>query len=370
MTLKLCFVVDTFQTHSQRWISYFVKKGHDVSVISTGRKCTQIPGARIHDIGRLPFIFQIFVVRRLLNQINPSIMHAHTLTRPGWLATLSNFHPFVLTAWGSDIFVEVRNSMLRQLLAGFALKRADLITSDSEMLRNEIIRLGGSATKNRIIHWGVDFNVFHSEVETHSLRKILGINDEMIAFSGRHFYPKYNITTIVKAIPLVVKKYDRIRFILKTRTKDLKYEMEIRQLIETLGVRQYVIFLGEVTTQELASYYNLSDIFISVPFSDSMSISVLEAMACKSVPVVSDLVSTREWIKPEVNGAIVPVGDHHALAKAILKLLSDKRLREQIMDNNHQLVREKGDKEYWMGKVEAYYEELCNNAGRNEVLSK
>lgn len=356
--MKICFIADTSQIHSQRWISYFANKGYEVSVISIRRKGILIPGCQIYDISHLPLLFQILAVYHLLRNIKPNILHAHTVTRAGWLAALSNFHPFILTPWGSDTFLDAHKNRIYKTLAKFTFNRADLITSNSEMLANAIVRFGAPRSKIRTAHWGIELDVFKPELDTTNLRKKLGLEDKMTVFSVRNFFSKYNITTIVKAIPLVLKRNSRVKFILKSWYKDLKYEDEIHRLIIKLGIRDHIIFLGEVKREDLPLYYNLSEISISVPYTDSLSQSFLDAMACGSALIVSDLESTKEWIKHEVNGLVVPVGRHKELAEAILRLLSDNKLRKRMVDNNYKFAKEKGDQNFWMGQVEKYYHEL------------
>lgn len=84
-------------------------------------------------------------------------------------------------------------------------------------------------------------------------------------------------------------------------------------------------------------------------------------MASGVAPVVSDLPSPRECIRDGVNGYIVPVRDIDATARAIIKLLKDKGLRESFTKRNREWVVQNADWNKNMKKVEELYYELVNN---------
>ena len=61
-------------------------------------------------------------------------------------------------------------------------------------------------------------------------------------------------------------------------------------------------FLPPVSNDKISFYLNNSDVYISTSLSDGTSVSMLEAMACQLPIIVTDLPSSREWVKPNFNG--------------------------------------------------------------------
>jgi glycosyltransferase involved in cell wall biosynthesis len=78
----------------------------------------------------------------------------------------------------------------------------------------------------------------------------------------------------------------------------------LKALVHELGLFEHVLFVGFLNQQENHAYYCRSKIYISIPKSDSISISLVEAILCGCVPFVSDLVANRELIKNGENGFI------------------------------------------------------------------
>jgi len=138
---------------------------------------------------------------------------------------------------------------------------------------------------------------------------------------------------------------------------DKDEQIKIQNLIKEFKIDKSVRIIYETEYEEMPMYYNLADFFISVPSSDSLSVSLLEAMACGVVPVVSDLPATREWVNDGENGLIVPVRNEKALADAILTLFMDKSMRERFKKRNLDLVK-KADFFLHMSRLENLYMDI------------
>lgn len=366
--MKICYLGDAYSIHTQRWIKYFADKGHKVFLISFRPFGNgEIKNVELFVLKRfqqqiwavsflINLLFTSIQVRKLIKKINPDILHAHFVTDYGLLGALSGFHPLVVTAWGSDILRAPFRKTKNRYIVQYVLKKADLITCNSNKVKQAMIALNNKAENSHIIQWGVDFNKFNPTTNAKVVKTRLNINNTPVVISMRSFELLYNIDTIIKAIPFVVKEISGVRFILKNAYGTM--EPELRNLAKELDVIESVIFVGRIDYTEISAYLNATDVFISVPSSDSTSISLLEAMACGLPVIVSDLPANREWVKDGWNGYIVPVRDEGALADAIVKLLKDEKKRKLFGRRNYELVKEKADYEKNMKKMEELYELL------------
>lgn len=357
--IKLLIVGDTYQIHVRRWAEHFGLNGFDVSIISTSGKIHPVKACKIIDISEHNACLQPFIIRKLIKKINPDILHAHSISRKSWFAALCNFHPFVLTAWGSDIFVDAHKNLLYKILAKYTIRKADLITANSHELKNAVIRMGAKPSKCHRILWGVDAKIFNKHTNTLAEKKRFGLDGKIVMFSGRHLFHKYNITTIVKAMPLIVEKYKNVVLIVAGGA-DPQYEKLIRQTARELMVESNIRYVGLLLPEQMALYYNLSDIFISVPSSDSAAISITEAMSCGCIPIVSDLKAVRELIEDKISGRLIPVDDHRALAHAVIDMLSNQKLAQAIRERNELSAKNNFDQKHWMEKMKELYLGLCN----------
>jgi len=111
---------------------------------------------------------------------------------------------------GSDIFINPTVSMARKYLTQFALKTADVLTSESEAVRSRTIALEAKRTNNYIIQWGVDLEAFRPGLDTRAIKKQLDIDKQFVVLSTRNFAPIYNIDVIVKAARLVLQRASNV----------------------------------------------------------------------------------------------------------------------------------------------------------------
>jgi glycosyltransferase involved in cell wall biosynthesis len=93
---------------------------------------------------------------------------------------------------------------------------------------------------------------------------------------------------------------------------------------------------------EVAAQLREADIFITTSRSDGANISLLEAMAAGTFPVVADIPATRQWFEAGADGVAVALDDATALAKAIIEAARDERRRERAREVNRNVVLARG----------------------------
>jgi glycosyltransferase involved in cell wall biosynthesis len=118
---------------------------------------------------------------------------------------------------------------------------------------------------------------------------------------------------------------------------------ELKKLVHALGVRDNVRFLGRVPYTEMPKYLAMSDIYVSTSLSDGTSASLLEAMACKLSPVVTDIPANREWVENGRSGILVPSKNPKSLAENVVTLLKDEDLQSSLGMRAYEFVLEKAD---------------------------
>lgn len=362
--MRICFLAKTKAIHTERWINYFAEHGHEVTLITNhplrenSRIDRRVHIRRIwfppHSIARYGSLLEII---RIIREIQPDIIHAHYVSHFGLLAIMykkiSGFSPMVLTAWGSDIFIDARGP--RKLLVTHALQNADLITCDGESLKEAMVKLGAVPQKIQVVTHGVDTRKFKPECKNSYLLQELSIPNLPIVISTRQLKQLYCVETLIKAIPLVLKEIQSVIFVILGDGENRKY---LEGLARSLDIDNKVIFRGSVPHQDLAKYLSISDIYVSTSLSDSTAVSNLEAMACGLAPIVTDIGDNREWISDGQNGFLIPIKDPEALAEKIILLLREKEMRKLFGTRSRTIIEERSDYYQEMAKVEKIYSEL------------
>jgi glycosyltransferase involved in cell wall biosynthesis len=342
----------------QKWVKYFADRNHEVH-LATFNEPEQIEGVKVRKLryfSKLAYPFRILAVRKAVKEINPDILHAHYVSHYGVYGALAGFKPFVVTTWGSDVFIDPKKSMARKYFVKYALKKADLITTDSLSAIRTILNFGVDEEKVKLIVHGVDLRVFHPIENSGEFKKELCIpQNYQVVISTRNLEPVYDVSTFIKAIPYVIDKCPNTYFLI-VGGGTLKHQLE--ELACKLGVTENIRFVGSISNMEMPKFLGGSDIFVSTSLSDTRSVSLLEAMGCGLPVVVTDLEGNRECVKERVNGLLFPKGDFEALAEKITYLLRDEDKKRRFGVINRRYVEKEGSYEKEMRKMEKLYKEL------------
>lgn len=362
--MKLCFIASANAIHSRIWIEYLVHKGYEIHWISlTENSFGNLKNVKFYSLTRFPIkaleiIYNAIPIRTLIKKINPDIIHAHYAGVNGVLGALSGFHPYILTAWGSDVLIAARSRVKRPLIR-FALKKADLVTCNGEGLRKEIERLGINPQKIKLIYWGINVQKFKPGNVNRELRNRLGIFDSPIVISLRNLDPIYDVESLINSVPLVLKKIPETKFLIAGKGSQ---ETKLKRLVESLGVAANIRFVGWISHDDLLKYLVSSDVYVSTSLSDGgLSQSAGQAMACELPIITTDLQVNRDWIRDGINGILVPVKNPQALAEKIIMLIRSKDDRIRLGTNGRKTIEDSLNFHREMEKVENLYKEMVRD---------
>lgn len=376
--MKICFVANAESIHTVRWINYFINKGHEVHLIShKGRDIdgvifhklitfgnAKITTEKIRPVDLLSFAVRAIQTRRIIRKIKPEIVHAHNVILSGFYASISNFHPIVITAWGTDVLIAPKKSFLLKKIAKYVLKNADIITCDGLNTKDAMIELKAYTEKINIIYFGIDTKKNHSSQRDEKLREKLNINNSPALISIRSFNPVYNIETLIRAIPFVLTEIPDAKFIIAGTGPG---ENNLKELVTSLQIEKNTIFTGSLAADDIPKYLASSDLYVSTSLSDSgLAASTGEAMACGLPVIVTDVGGNREWIRNSENGFIIPVKDSKILAEKIICLFKDKSLMKKFGIISRKIIEERQDYYKEMEKMEKICKGLIKNNNLNQ----
>lgn len=365
--MKLCFVGWGDHIHLERWAGYFAENGHDVSIISfteKGRYPERVRQYRL-GFGKRGIKWREIHLGLLLRMVKPDIVHvhwahfAHPVTRV-WKG------PLAITAWGSDIYRESEQTPeIRQNLR-VSLGIADIITCDSQDLAERIEQLaGGTRNTVEVIQWGVDTKTFFPAPPSASWVAEIGAGP--VIFSARNFTPLYNQDIVVDAFAKIQRVFPKAQLLMKYHNGDAAYLEKIKSQIQDLGLSQAVKIFDSVPYEQMADFYRASAITLSIPHSDATPMALLEAMACGSVPVFSNLPSIREWIYDGKNGLLVHHNDANMLADRITHLLSQPEICAEFRKINLGIVETRASQSVNMQSMENIYNTLKAGGFKRQV---
>lgn len=281
--------------------------------------------------------------KKYVSKVKADVLIGNWATTYGVYAAYSNFHPFVLFIWGSDILVFPKFAAFKAL-AKYALRKADIVVVDSDVQKRAAVRLGCDSNKILAFPW-FDSSRFESEVKRKSeVRKELGWSeDDIIIISMRNHNPIYGVNYLVEAIPLILRQEPKAKFLILGEDvySNTRLTLQFKQRLKNQIVEGRVKFLGMVPHRDVVKYLSASDIYISTSLSDGTSASLLEAMTCSVPPVVTDIPANREWIQDGWNGYLIPTRNVNQLAKKIIYLAKNEEIGRETGKKALETVRAK-----------------------------
>jgi glycosyltransferase involved in cell wall biosynthesis len=354
--MRICYLGDASSPHVRKFVEYFAKTGNEIHVVSLRK--AKYRNATLYLIPRrtpfedVNYLLSFFWLRRIIKSIKPDIVHAHFLTSFGLLGALTGYHPFVVTAWGSDLLITPKRSFVYKWLLKFTLKKADLIFADAGFMKEEVLQYEASPEKVLIRPFGVNMEIFNSKTRVYEDRA------RYVILSMRTLIKNSNVDMIIKAMKILKEK--GIDFVLNITNQGTE-EQYLRCMACDLGLDSQVNFLGFLKRGDVYRFFDSSDIYLSIPTSDGASVTLLEAMASGLFPIVSDIAANREWIKDGLNGFLVPLNDPITLANRIILSVRKKGLRRKAAEVNRILVARKGELTKTMEFIGSQYKMLADS---------
>ena len=201
-----------------------------------------------------------------------------------------------------------------------------------------------------VIPPGVDTSHFYP-IPMEEARESIGlpVDDRLLLFVGR-IEPLKGLETLIRALALMRAEgvQCQVPHYLAVVGGDpgasgenLSGEMaRLQELRREQGMDELVLFLGKRAQDSLPYYYSAADVLIMPSHYESFGMVALEAMACGTPVVASQVGGLAFLVQDGVTGFVVPDGDPRALSERLTRLLTEPDLRERLGQQAAQYARQ------------------------------
>ncbi|MBW8758911.1 MAG: glycosyltransferase [Burkholderiales bacterium] len=248
---------------------------------------------------------------RWLRGVDADWINAHYLTSHGtlaWLARRCGVRArLAASAWGSDILVTPDHSALLRWVTSRVLRDASLCTSDSEAMARRMRELG--AREVMTFPFGLD-----------ALPPEPTAKEPRLFFANRGLEEIYDPMRVLSLFAGAAAAWPDARLMV-ANGGSLREALEARA--SALGLDRRIEFVGRLDAVSQSAIYARARWYVSVPRSDSVSVSVLEAMGHGCIPLLSDLPANRELVRDGGNGLVVADGVDAFDVAALERLAAD-----------------------------------------------
>lgn len=210
------------------------------------------------------------------------------------------------------------------------LKKADRIITVSNFSKNEIVKyLGYPRDRIAVIPNAVDHARYFQKRDKEILKRYnIPENEKIILYVGAED-PRMNVDFLIKCFARLKENLPSIK-LLKVGTPHWPQAREkLEKLIKELNLENDVLFLGYVVEEELPKWYNAADLLVYPCLCAGFGVPPLEAMACGTPVITSNLTSLPEVVGDA--GIMVDTLNIEELTKAMHEVLTNENLKENMI---------------------------------------
>lgn len=275
-------------------------------------------------------------VRPVITMFSPSVT--------GWLLRIP-----VITHFSGDMAEGLKSAKSGILLRSVygLLERVNVRLSHKVVVETENTRLNREARHDSpagkivVIPNGANTDLFHP-MDRSEARRNLGLKEKgfLVGFAG-NLTRFQGLRYLVEAAPAILDKQSGTVFLI---VGDGEVGDEIKGMAEKAGLSGHFVFTGRVPYEKVALYVGACDVCVAPRIRDmceKTGISLLklgEYMACGRPTVASDIDGVGAILREANAGIAVPLEDPNALSEAVVRLLEDGSLREQMGRNGREYV--------------------------------
>jgi glycosyltransferase involved in cell wall biosynthesis len=215
------------------------------------------------------------------------------------------------------------------------LETVDRVIATSPQEEEHMRSLVSTQGQIQIIPCGTDVERF-GNIERSVAREKLGIAPEtkVVFYVGR-FDRRKGIETLVRAVAKSsLRNQADLKLIIGGGSRpghsDGIERDRIEGIVAELGLTDLTIFPGRLDDTDLAIYYAAADVCVVPSHYEPFGLVAIEAMACRTPVVASNVGGLQFTVVPEKTGLLVPPQDEVAFAQAIDRILNNPVWRDQL----------------------------------------
>lgn len=305
---------------------------------------------------RKPMIAAARKLAKAVRERGIEIVHSHNTYANLVTLLAARFAPIhtvtTLYVWGDFGFV--RNAL--QLADRLTLRWFDAVSAHCQETFVQTVKLGYPESRLKLFVCGYETKpVEMRPAERVAERAALDCSPSDFVFVNvARFWPEKAHDILLEGFRLVLQQYSNARLWLLGTGPE---EASVRNLVEQMGLKKSVQFLG--FRSDLERILAMSDVQVHPSDMEGVPLAVCAGLAAGLPVLATDVGGLREIIRHGENGILIPPRQPEILAKEMIQLLEDNRMRESLGKAGRRFIDEEYSLKAAAGKVEQTYLELA-----------
>jgi glycosyltransferase involved in cell wall biosynthesis len=267
-----------------------------------------------------PLLMAASVVRVLRDLVKGGydfdLIDAHYFFPDGVAATILARYfgkPCIITARGTDLNLIARYFLPKKMIQWAATRSSSIITV-CEALKKVLLELNVSEDRITVLRNGVDLDLFHP-VAREATRAQLGLTRTTLLSVGH--------LTKRKGHDIVIESLQNLPDVDLLIVGEGEEKHRLQVLARSIDVADRVRFLGVIRQDQLKEYYSAADALVLASSREGLANVLLEAIACGTPVVATNVWGTPEVIRSPEAGVLMEHRTPEALVEAVRALLAN-----------------------------------------------
>jgi len=306
----------------------------------------------------------VWRLRKTIQEEGIDIVHAHTITGsfyshlarflcPRSLLFITTVHSFIIDELEGHTGVTVKD-LLRYKRDLYLRRFVDHFIVVSDNLQDTLRKEGVADNKVIRIRHGIVAPTKDCCLEEDSTKSELNTGrDKIVVGTVGRLVEVKNHELFLMAAKKVLASVQDVAFVI---VGDGPLRQPLERLAHDLGIEDSVVFTG--WQNEIGDFLKIMDIFVSCSITESQGLAILEAMALSKPVIAADVNQLGETVIDGRTGLLIASNDLDALVNAMLTLVSDANLRNELGEGGRQLVESKHSVERMVQETARLYNRL------------
>jgi glycosyltransferase involved in cell wall biosynthesis len=212
-----------------------------------------------------------------------------------------------------------------------AVRHATHIIAVSEATKRDLVRLTGAPEKKITVIYEAAEPIYypiHDQAVLTRIHEKYHLPEQFVLYVGT-IEPRKNLPTLIRAFRALIDQYRAEADLAIVGKQGWLYD-DVYGLVDELGLKDRVHFMGRVPTADLPHLYNASQMLVLPSYYEGFGLPPLEAMACGVPVIVSDTPALAEVVADA--GLRVATEDDEGFTVAMWRLLTDDTLRADMIE--------------------------------------
>jgi phosphatidylinositol alpha-1,6-mannosyltransferase len=286
-------------------------------------------------------------VNKLIKQHQITHIHCGRVMHEGviaWLVSLFTKVKFVCFIHGEDIETAA-TSREQSFMVKQVCVKADMLICNSLNSQNIARRLNYDVGNTVVLHPGADCERFIPLLSDLDFKKAMGWAEHSVILTVGRLQARKGHDKMIEAMPTILVAHPKTLYCI---IGDGDQKPRLLKLVHDLQLEDNVLFLNEISDEQMIKCYQQCDIFILPNRTiandiEGFGMVLVEAQACGKIVIAGDSGGTAETMQPEQTGFIIDCTQLDVISTTINKLLSDTALTKSMGEKGVNFVNEMFD---------------------------